>query len=498
MSAPEANNPVLLNTFFIGKKSCRVYFHHGTLIWDSEKSSQAHYSLPIENVIAVKLNNVNSHTSSTATNLYSFTVHYAIRGPKSTWKYTSVTFKHNDSIQVASWVKTLENHLNTFTQRPKKLLLFVNPFGGKKKALKIFEKHGKKLFNIAGVEINLIVSQRANQIRDLLLIFDLKNYDGIACVGGDGTFSEVFNGLVLRACRENGINANDIEVDLPDPKIPVGVIPGGSTDTIAYCLHGTTDVETAVLQIIFGDCSGFDLVSVYNENSLLKLYASVLSYGYLGDVALESEKYRWMGPKRYDFTGFKKFLLNEGYESEITVCLEDEDEENAFDKCLEGCQKCRKATVKKRNAKKSECVWKTVKGKYFMVSGANISCACDRSPNGIAPLGHVGDGYVQLVLVRHTSMFNNLRLLIRLSSKNKSVCDLSFVEYYRAKEFCFRACPAISTNNDPHTIPGFSKWNCDGEIIYDTDLRVKVRCQLLSVYTRGMQEQVEVSCCGRT
>lgn len=182
-------------------------------------------------------------------------------------------------------------------------MLFVNPYGGKKKALNIFEKHGKRLFAIAGVEVNLIISQRANQIRDIILTFDLKTYDGIACVGGDGTFSEVFNGLVLRACRENGVNQNDIEMDLPSPQLPVGVIPGGSTDTIAYCLHGTTDVETAVLQIIFGDCSGLDLVSVYNENTLLKLYASVLSYGYLGDVALESEKYRWMGPKRYDFTG---------------------------------------------------------------------------------------------------------------------------------------------------------------------------------------------------
>lgn len=78
---------------------------------------------------------------------------------------------------------------------------------------------------------------------------------------------------------------------------------GGSTDTIVYCLHGTTDPTTAVLNIIFGETLGLDLVSVYDENNLLRLYASVLSYGYLGDVAYHSDKYRWMGPNRYNYSG---------------------------------------------------------------------------------------------------------------------------------------------------------------------------------------------------
>ena len=31
-------------------------------------------------------------------------------------------------------------------------------------------------------------------------------------------------------------------------------------------------------------------------------------YGFYGDVIMESEKYRWMGPKRYDYAGTKVFL----------------------------------------------------------------------------------------------------------------------------------------------------------------------------------------------
>lgn len=81
------------------------------------------------------------------------------------------------------------------------------------------------------------------------------------------------------------------------------IFVGGSTDTIAYCLHGTTDITTAVLHIIFGDPLGLDLVSVYDNEQLLQLYASVLSYGYLGDVAHHSDRHRWLGPKRYDYSG---------------------------------------------------------------------------------------------------------------------------------------------------------------------------------------------------
>lgn len=179
----------------------------------------------------------------------------------------------------------------------------MNPYGGKKIGMHIFEKYGKPLFNLAGINVTVIVTQHGDEIRDCIMSLHLYIYDAIACVGGDGTFSEVFNGLLMRTCREQNINIDDINAMLPTPQLPVGIIPAGSTNTIAYCLHGTVDVQTSVLKIIYGNTLGLDLVSVYNENKLLRLYASIISYGYLGDVLNESEKYRWMGPKRYEYSG---------------------------------------------------------------------------------------------------------------------------------------------------------------------------------------------------
>lgn len=131
----------------------------------------------------------------------------------------------------------------------------------------------------------------------------LNRFQAVVCIGGDGTLAEVINGLVLRTSKEQQIDPNDPEVSLPTPLLPIGVIPSGSTDTVAYSLHGTTDVQTAAIHIIFGDSTGLDISSVHSEQTLLRLYASVLSYGYLGDVIRDSEKFRWMGPQRYDYSG---------------------------------------------------------------------------------------------------------------------------------------------------------------------------------------------------
>lgn len=150
-------------------------------------------------------------------------------------------------------------------------------------------------------------------------------------------------------------------------------------------------------------------------------------------------------------------MANRGYEGEIAYCVEEESNGNNT-KCFENCNEC--YSKKHINNDKIASQWKTLKGKFFMVSGANISCACSRSPNGIAPYSHLGDGNLRLVVVHHTSILNNLRMLLRLS-KGNDVEDLSFVETHRAREFCFRA------------INRHSKWNCDGEVQTKTDIRAK-------------------------
>ena len=97
----------------------------------------------------------------------------------------------------------------------------------------------------------------------------LDGVDGVICVGGDGMFSELFNGLLLRSIDENS-GAEEEEVESGDfkvrsPKIRVGLIPGGSTNAVALSLYGTTDVVTAAMHILLGDRRNIDVSSVLSE-----------------------------------------------------------------------------------------------------------------------------------------------------------------------------------------------------------------------------------------
>ncbi|XP_033220098.1 ceramide kinase isoform X2 [Belonocnema kinseyi] len=500
---------VLLNTFVIKRKRCRVYLHRGTLIWETERPPYTRWTLPLTDVLSASygnewissMNNIKEKEppttpSSPNVSSTSFVLHYASTGPKSVWRHHSVTMRHTDPRQIASWVKTIRNCLNGFTHRPRKVLVFVNPYGGKKKGLIIWEKKVQPLMVIAGIETKLIVTERAGHIRDTLLTISLDDIDSVICIGGDGTFAEVFNGLVLRAAKDQEIDADDPKAILPPPVLPVGVIPGGSTDTVAYSLHGTTDVQTAAIHIIFGDTAGLDLSSVHSNNSLLRLYASVVSYGYLGDVMLDSEKFRWMGPQRYDYSGFKKIIANKGYEGEIEL-LSDPCHPAASTKCMQNCTRCIQH-MHKSIPDQEITRWLTVTGKFFMVNGANLSCACSRSPMGFSPHCHIGDGCVDVIVIRHTSFINNIKLLLRLSSKDKNLYDLPFVEVYRAREFTFKAAPTSNYSENGNSISmnsGLSVWNCDGEVIQVPNVKIRVHCQLLKVYTRRIQEPIKEPSC---
>lgn len=162
--------------------------------------------------------------------------------------------------------------------------------------------------------------------------------------------------------------------------------------------------------------------------------------------------------------GFKKLLLNRGYECEISmmvdsfakdplkgpaclnecaVCANDENStkidtkpavinatKNSSDKNDNNNEQAsrnadnripansNKGGTTAHNAKDKDNEIRTINGKFFMVNGANISCACPRSPNGFSKYCHLCDGYIDLILVRHTSFINNLRFLMAMSSRN--------------------------------------------------------------------------------
>lgn len=81
--------------------------------------------------------------------------------------------------QVQNQLYLIPFFFSALSHRPRKILLFVNPFGGKRKGLHIWEKQVEPLMQLAGLETKVLVTERAGHIRDTLLTCELDSYQVI-------------------------------------------------------------------------------------------------------------------------------------------------------------------------------------------------------------------------------------------------------------------------------------------------------------------------------
>ncbi|KAK9156211.1 hypothetical protein Sjap_003691 [Stephania japonica] len=157
--------------------------------------------------------------------------------------------------------------------RPKRLFIIVNPFGGKKSAMKIFNEEVKPLLVAAGILYTMQETQRQLHAKEIASSLDLSKYDGIVCVSGDGVLVEVVNGLLQREDWDSAI------------KMPLGIVSAGTGNGMAKSL----------LDSVEQDCSA--------SNSTLAIIR-----GLVADIDIESEKYRWMGSSRLDFYALLRII----------------------------------------------------------------------------------------------------------------------------------------------------------------------------------------------
>ncbi|XP_077601153.1 ceramide kinase-like [Stigmatopora nigra] len=457
---------------------------------------------------------------------HSFTVSYVERCRQHRWRCAEVTFTCPQAVLCRRWVSTITEQLAAISCRPTHLLVYINPYGGKRQAKRIYQQKVAPLFALAGIGTHVMVTEYANHARDHLREeAELNKYDGVVCVGGDGMFSEMVHGLVWRTQNDAGVDVNAPEETLVASPLRIGIIPAGSTDCICFATVGTNDPVTSALHIILGDSQPMDVCSVHHDDTFLRYSVSLLGYGFYGDVLTDSERKRWMGPARYNLAGLKMFLTHHHYEGTVSYLPAGSGVGAPRDtsRCRSGCLVCRDnkkvllerassyevdSDVDSENDTGDVDGWRTIRGKFLAINAASMSCACPRSPKGLSPAAHLADGTADLILVRKCSRFNFLRHLLRHTSKDDQF-DLSFVEVFRVRRFCFTPRHCLSDSElelDPpdgkrqifsqicrdhpacSCAPAFSSWNCDGEILPHTAIDVRVHCQLIKLFARGIEE----------
>lgn len=485
--------------------------------------------------------------------MYRFTVHSFQRSKSqpTQWVLTTFTFGHEDQQTCEMWVNQIDASLLLQVGRPKNLLVFVNPRSGKGIGSRTWEAVAP-IFLRAKINTKMIVTERANHAFDVMASTadkDLKMYDGIVAVGGDGFFNEILNGFLLsrhlahypprpsdiidfaqaegnypnEAITENvngsedqapllssakygglGLSTSrskdgswdtgnstdhDSEFSAFDTWFRFGIIPAGSTDAIVMCSTGCRDPTTSTLQIVLGKRVHLDIAQVVRWKKTptskfdpyVRYAASFAGYGFYGDVITESEKLRWMGPRRYDYAGTRVFLRHSSYEAEIAYVDIKSEDTNTNGKrvlCRHNCSICNtKPNLQHSHtgshSRQDETRWLKSKGRFLSIGAAVISCRNEKAPDGLVADAHLSDGFLHLILIRDCHHALYLWHLTQLARKGGNPMDFKFVEHHKTTAFTFTSFGDQSV------------WNLDGEMFEAHQLSAQVFRGLISLFAFG-------------
>ncbi|KAL6321745.1 hypothetical protein AAG906_031260 [Vitis piasezkii] len=304
----------------------------------------------------------------------------------------------------------------------------------------------------------------------------------------------------LRSCDRD----QDSKFSLPNERFRFGIIPAGSTDAIVICSTGTRDPVTSALHIVLGKRVCLDIAQVVRWKttstskdvpcvryaasfmfSFSDMICSILyRYGFYGDVITESEKYRWMGPKRYDYAGTKVFLRHRSYEAEV-ACLEVKSEKTSASSETVASRRYGLWLLPK-NLKEwfavliavlatqieAVCLLVTkmveIQRSFLSVGAAIISCRNERAPDGLVADAHLSDGFLHLILIKTAPC-----ILFMLARRGGNPLNFEFVEHYKTTAFTF-----TSSSDD-------SVWNLDGEPFQAHKLSAQVFRGLVNLFASG-------------
>jgi diacylglycerol kinase family enzyme len=90
----------------------------------------------------------------------------------------------------------------------------------------------------------------------------------------------------------------------------------------------------------------------------------------------------------------------------------------------------------------------------------------------------VGDGTLDLILVKRSRPTGFLRFLWQVARDSRSIDNLPNVERYHVREVRVRSLHN-ERNNHGH-------WSCDGELIVGDDVCVRVQRQVLTLFASGI------------
>uniref|UniRef100_A0A096M0L6 Ceramide kinase-like n=1 Tax=Poecilia formosa TaxID=48698 RepID=A0A096M0L6_POEFO len=402
---------------------------------------------------------------------------------------------HNASAEhTHSWYNTLKELLTGFSTRPRYVKVFINPSSHKKEAVHIYRDHVAPLFKMADVRTDITVTDRKGHALSVMKECKLDEYDGVVCVGGDGSVAELCHALVLRAQLDADSPENPVRAALP-----LGIIPAastGSTDVVSCSVHGVRDPVTAALHVVLGHLQQVDMCSFSSSGQLVRFGFSAM-FGFGGRSLARAEKKRWMSSsRRREYAVVKTLARLRPEDCQLSFLPAKSSESSLFGQ--QGIE----------NREIAEESWMTNQGLYLSISVMSIPCLSPHAPQGLAPNTSLDNGSASLIAVGNASRSEFIKHLKQYTSSSGQF-SFPFVETHSVSAVRIRPRSLIGWSEEESEDEGDSKntpiiqseraalpWNIDGELVeIANEVLIRVHPRLITLYGEEVNEAESTVTC---
>ena len=371
------------------------------------------------------------------------------------------------------WVHRLDSICNS-SSRPKTLHFIINPVSGNKEARKYFAKVVEPLLKQVGVTYTVTVTERSGHATELVRTLDISAIDGVVALGGDGTVNEMINGFQNFSSKSKDV-----------AKLPkrLGTIPCGTSNNLAYAVHGTDDKLTALLHTLLGDDINLDMMTARNQSDeLVGISMSTIAYGFIGDSIKASEKYRKLpGTLGYTISFIQSIQKMKKYPAQLQFRIPAHTDvtPKSSPKCISDCEHCANSPTPNPESDEMVCYSEP---KIFGLQIHNHPGACKLCPRGASANAHLGDGCMDVLIIRDITKDEAIKMLKDAGKKEGENLPFDFIEAIRVSQ--------VKLTGDPNKL---SCWILDGEVISEPELTVNIHKQVIPFFGRGIEVDSEKS-----
>lgn len=184
--------------------------------------------------------------------------------------------------------------------KPRCLCVLVNPIGGKRSAPIFYRTILKPMLDFEGLDYQMFETDSPTFVSAFVQELKVEEmpFTEFIIIGGDGLFSQLLNSFGKHPKKEQLL------------KIPIGLMPGGSSNSLCCCIGGK-DPYIAAIQVVRGVTVKGNMftATLKDDENVTTILATAMTFGFPSDMVINSEKLRPIfGQYRYFVLGVKSFL----------------------------------------------------------------------------------------------------------------------------------------------------------------------------------------------